>query len=141
MKLTRTLQVIPPMSLREMHRVSLFNGKNGPWLFLAASVSKDETDRDKINYINPENGVVENDTYKNIAVKAIGVYYKKVVASIDPEKVKQLVFIVIDISGSMRYQASQKFFIEFHTTSLYGSIVFNPSTEVKNRLFQRKNDY
>lgn len=166
---TKTLDIIPPMSLREMHRYSLFQGQNGPWLFLAASVSKEETERDKIDYINPEKGYVEHDTYENIAVKSIGIDYKnksisnqfdeKVINSIDPVKVTQLVFIVIDKSGSMccgfgagngswnapieknRFTASQKFFVKFteacyrfHTTSLYGSIMFNHSTEVRNQL-------
>ena len=101
---TKTLYIIPPMSLREMHRVSLFKGTNGPWLFIAASVSKEETEKNKIDYINPEKGKIEHDTYENISVISTGVDYKKdatkfdkvIVDSIDPDKVTQLIFIVID---------------------------------------------
>ena len=94
-----------------------------------------------------------------------GIDYKKdsrkfdeaILDSIDPEKVTQLVFIVIDKSGSMRspfgggfsrFQASQKFFIKFtkacyryHTTSLYGSIMFNDGTEVRNKLNPLVNNF
>lgn len=179
---TSTLAIIPPMSLREMHRVSLFKGLNGPWLFLAASISKDETDRDKIDYIDPENGEIEHDTYENIAVKVIGVDYKthgelfdrKVIETIDAKKVTQLVEICIDKSGSMilpltnveealrlyrqrkliygtyedRFTISQKFFTKFieacykyHTSSLYGSIMFNHEHEVRNELNPLANNF
>ena len=50
MNRTKTLDIIPPMSLG----YSLFQGQNGPRLFLTASVSKEETERDKIDCINPE---------------------------------------------------------------------------------------
>lgn len=52
-----------------MHSDALFQEKNGPCLFLAGSVFKEETDRDKGAYINPENGVIENDSYENIVKK------------------------------------------------------------------------
>lgn len=76
---------------------------------MAASISKDESDKDKVDYINPENGEIEHDTYENIAIKVIGVDYKtqgnlfdkKVIETIDPKKVTQLVEICIDKSGSM----------------------------------------
>lgn len=74
------------MSLREIHQVSLLRGSNWPWVFLTTSISKEETEKDKI------------DTYENIALKVIGVDYKsqnkefdlKVKDSIDPIKVTQL---------------------------------------------------
>ena len=79
------------MSLREMHRISLFRGLNGPWLFLAASISKDETDKDKVDYINPENGEIEHDTYENIAIKVIGVDYKTQSNLFDQKLLKQMI--------------------------------------------------
>ena len=69
MKMTKKLIVIPPMELRYMHCIGLFQGKNGPCLFLAESVFNEETDRDKEANINPENGVIENDSYENIIKK------------------------------------------------------------------------
>lgn len=163
MELTKTLQIIPPMSLRVTHRVCLFHGKNGPWLYLAASVSKEETEKDKIDYINPEVGHIEHDTYENIAIKTIGVdsesksFEHEALKSVDSDKVKQIVFIVIDKSGSMssgfsdglnRFQASQKFFVKFtntcyrfHTTSLYGSIMFDHRCEIRNELNPLVNDF
>lgn len=140
-----------------MHCTTLFQGKNGPCLLLADSVFKKETDLDKVDYINPENGIIENDTYLNIAIKFICDSGKRSLEEIDrnsylidPAKVKQLVFIVIDKSDSMRsdysdglnqFQASQKFFIKFveacyrfHTISLYGSIMYNSNIEVRNEL-------
>lgn len=163
MELTKTLRIIPPMSLRFTHRVCLFQGKNGPWLYLAASVSKEETEKDKIDYINPEVGHIEHDTYENIAIKSVGVdsssksFEHEALKSVDPLKVKQIVFIVIDKSGSMssqfsdslnRFQASQKFFVKFtntcykfHTTSLYGSIMFDHRCEIRNELNPLVNDF
>lgn len=159
MNLTKTLSIVPPMSLRETHCVSLFRGKNGPWLFLAASISKEEADKDKFDYINPEVGEIQTGAYQDVAVDTIGIPYSaqtkdafndEIKKSIDPAKVKQLVIICVDKSSSMtinydqglnRFQASQKFFIKFtqacyryHTTSLYGSIMFNNQIEIRNQL-------
>lgn len=155
---TKTLRVIPPLSLREMHRVSLFQGSNGPWLFLAASISKEETNRDKIEYINPEVGEIQTGKYEEVAALTTGAssfdqksdYIEKAEKLVDSEKVTQLIYICVDKSSSMncgydqglsRFQASQKFFEKFvkacykyHTTSFYGSIMFNSSVVERNKL-------
>lgn len=158
MEHAKALKIIPPLSLREMHRVSLFQGTNGPWLFLTASVSKEEKDRDKIEYINPEVGIIETGKYEDVAAKTIGVDYtkkkeefdKKLLDLVDKQEVTQLVYICVDKSGSMRspydqginrFEASQKFFIKFtqacykfHTPSFYGSIMFNERSDERNSL-------
>lgn len=137
MKLTRMLEVIPVMLLRFKLCISLFQGTNGPWLYLTNSISKEEKDKDIIDYINPEVGEIQSGKYEEIAVKTVGYNYKtkdeaekfdkKVLDTIDPEKVKQIVFICVDRSGSMsdpyngdlnRFTASQKFFNKIHSSML-----------------------
>ena len=99
--------------------------------FLAASISKEEADKDKFDYINPEVGEIQTGAYQDVAVDTIGIPYSaqtkdafndEIKKSIDPAKVKQLVIICVDKSYSMtenydqglnRFQASQKFFIKF----------------------------
>lgn len=63
MKSTKMLQMISPMKLKVMHRVSIFKGKNGAFLF----VSECDSDYRFVEYINPEKGIIEKDTYENIA--------------------------------------------------------------------------
>lgn len=166
-----SLFVFPTMSLREMHRAALFTGKKGPYLFLAPSVSKDKEKRDTIDYINPLDGKITSGKYEIIAKEMTNPHKKansNTVSrsaefevqnedQIDPKTVKQFVFVCVDKSGSMscsyfegisQFTAAQEFFVAFanhcytfHTNSLYGSIMFESSIEVRNPLNALVSDF
>lgn len=158
MESTKSMSIYPTMALREIHRTAIFMGKNGPCLFVAASASKDKSKKDTIDYIDPVKGQVESGKYEIIAKEMTrdtrqSSNPESAVENedqIDPKAVKQFVFVCVDKSGSMcinyyesinRFTAAQEFFVAFanhcytfHTSSLYGSIMFEDDIEVRNPL-------
>ncbi|OHT12150.1 hypothetical protein TRFO_18140 [Tritrichomonas foetus] len=151
MEETQSLAIVPPLSLREMHRASLFAGSNGAWLFLVSSASKKREDRDKMDFINPERGVIETDEPEKLAKIVINNQNtRKITDTMDKKDVTQIVFIVVDESFSMscpfdygatRFDAARQFFVTFasrcytfHTSTLYGLISFTHSVYVRNEL-------
>ena len=151
LKETTALLIVPPLSLREMHRTCLFTGIEGSWLFIPISKN-----RDTMGYINPLKGTLQEQNYEKIAFNIVNDTRTQIhKEAIDPDKVAQLVYVCVDHSGSMKYPfpfkdpslgrheeaftrlVTAKLYFEafvdscytFHTSSKYGCLMFDHEVE------------
>lgn len=109
-----SLDIIPPMDLRKIRRSALFQGINGPWLFINGTYGKQKDVQDNLDIINPEKGKIDSVSPEEIAKTISLVAHSSTpIDIVDPKKVNQLVFILLDKSTSM--------FNEYKGTTLFGA--------------------
>jgi ubiquitin-protein ligase len=141
--------VLPPLELREVHRMCFFQGRMGPWLYIGRRVGSDTTGQsmgDLFEIVSPEDGerrVVDAETL----LSELGI--SECERLVDATKVAQLVFVVVDSSESMqdcfesesRFDAVQKFLGTFvhsaaanHARALFGLISFSGQIVIRRDL-------
>ncbi|OHT01164.1 hypothetical protein TRFO_01793 [Tritrichomonas foetus] len=103
-----SLDVLAPMDLRAVHRAAFFTGSNGPWLFVSSNFGKKRDVKNQLNIINPEEGKLESVDPEHFAKQiAITVRSATPLEYVDPKKVAQIVYILLDTSNSMKDQMKQ----------------------------------
>ena len=141
-----TFSICNPLELHQIQNPVLFEGVNGPWLFLIPSFSKDYKDKGKKLIINPETGkseLVDVEEFAKMISKKTGIE-----RLVDPDRIEQIVFLLLDKSSSMfdktnlvngnitRYQAALQYLTLFvdkvvstFSFSLYGMYCFSDDPE------------
>lgn len=136
-----SLSIIPPIDLRKIRRSALFQGVNGPWLFLNGTYGKKKEEQDNFDIVNPEKGITESINPEELAKEIFSkVRGSMTIDIVDPKKVSQIVYILLDKSSSMfeeyngttRFEAAKQYLISFldaaYTSlnfSLFGLIAFD----------------